>query len=207
MSHTTTTIERIQNIETTPIQLDSRGKISLAYLKRVFDTVIEQAREVYADRKDVLNILEPHTARVELNGRLKTCAGRAHCLNGTLNYGRVEISTKIFSHPSVNAAQLVETIRHEVAHLIAQYRAAHGPVWVAAYQRIGGNGEKYHDMTQAAAAARPKRIEAKLACGTCSKGIGSLRRRGKGYIISWASKRRTKCCGGRVVASDFQTIA
>ncbi len=65
--------------------------------------------------------------RVAWNGRLRTCAGRAdssRCL--------ISLNPRLLDH---GAAEVDRTLRHELAHLLAQFRAGrrrilpHGPDW------------------------------------------------------------------------------
>jgi len=77
--------------------------------------------------------------RVEWNPRLKTTAGRA-------DYRRKLISLKprLFEHP----AEIDRTLRHELAHFLAQFRAGrrrilpHGAEWRKACHDLGITDEK-----------------------------------------------------------------
>jgi predicted SprT family Zn-dependent metalloprotease len=77
--------------------------------------------------------------RVEWNSRLKTAAGRA-------DYRRklISLNPRLVEHP----AEIDRTLRHELAHIVAQFRAGrrrispHGPEWLQACRDLGIAGEK-----------------------------------------------------------------
>ncbi|PYJ25489.1 MAG: hypothetical protein DME91_03690 [Verrucomicrobia bacterium] len=77
--------------------------------------------------------------RVEWNSRLKTAAGRA-------DYGQklIWLNPRLFEHP----IEIDRTLRHELAHLLAQFRAGrrrilpHGVEWQQACSDLGISGEK-----------------------------------------------------------------
>jgi len=52
--------------------------------------------------------------RVEWNPRLKTCAGRADYRSGLIS-----LNPQLAEHP----AEIDRTLRHELAHILAQFRA------------------------------------------------------------------------------------
>lgn len=187
------------------IQLDSKGTIDKAWLNATFGEIrtecvrLLESESRRAHRPEDAQALRQAATRasrswVVLNGRLKTCAGRAHCREGDNVFGKVEIATKIFSHESVSLEQLVETIKHEIAHVAATHWAGHGPVWQRLYKLMGGNGERYHDMRAAAESARTPKVRAEISCRGCSNIIGHVVRRGEGRIARWVDSRRSKCC-------------
>ena len=77
--------------------------------------------------------------RVDWNSRLKTAAGRA-------DYRRklILLNPQLFEHP----AEIDRTLRHELAHILAQFRAPrrrilpHGAEWQQACRDLGIGGEK-----------------------------------------------------------------
>jgi SprT protein len=77
--------------------------------------------------------------RLEWNSRLKTAAGRA-------NYRQklVSLNPRLLEHPS----EIERTLRHELAHLLAQFRAGqrrispHGVEWRQACHDLGISDEK-----------------------------------------------------------------
>ena len=80
-----------------------------------------------------------HKLRVEWNPRLKTCAGRA-------NYRQklITLNPRLVHHP----AEVDRTFRHELAHLLAQFRTGrrrifpHGVEWRQACRDLGIGDEK-----------------------------------------------------------------
>lgn len=77
--------------------------------------------------------------RVDWDSRLKTTAGRA-------NYRQklISLNPRLFEHP----AEIDRTLRHELAHILAQFRAGrrrilpHGDEWRAACHDLGIADEK-----------------------------------------------------------------
>src|SRR6266581_8537510 len=77
--------------------------------------------------------------RVEWNSRLKTAAGRAdYC------HKLISLNPRLFEHP----AEIDRTLRHELAHLLAQFRVGrrrplpHGTEWQQACRDLGIADEK-----------------------------------------------------------------
>ena len=77
--------------------------------------------------------------RVEWNSRLKTAAGRAdYCQK------LISLNPQLFEHPS----EIDRTLRHELAHILAQFRAGrrrvlpHGAEWREACCDLGIDDEK-----------------------------------------------------------------
>ncbi len=77
--------------------------------------------------------------RVEWNSRLKTAAGRAD-----YRQKLISLNPRLFEHP----AEIDRTLRHELAHILAQFRAdrcqirAHGDEWRIACRDLGISDEK-----------------------------------------------------------------
>jgi len=83
--------------------------------------------------------------RVEWNARLKTCAGRAdYCCK------LISLNPRLCDH---GATEIDRTLRHEIAHLLAQSRAGHrrilphGVEWQQACQDLRiGNEKRCHTL-------------------------------------------------------------
>jgi predicted SprT family Zn-dependent metalloprotease len=77
--------------------------------------------------------------RVEWNSRLKTAAGRAD-----YRQQLISLNPRLFEHP----AEIDRTLRHELAHILAQFRAGrrrilpHGIEWRQACRDLGISDEK-----------------------------------------------------------------
>jgi predicted SprT family Zn-dependent metalloprotease len=76
---------------------------------------------------------------VEWNPRLQTCAGRAD-----FRKKLISLNPRLLDH---SAAEIDRTLRHELAHLLAQFRAGrcrimpHGSEWREACRDLGIAGE------------------------------------------------------------------
>lgn len=118
--------------------------------------------------------------RVVFNERLRTSAGRADFAGGA-----IELNPRLLDrHPD----ELVPTLAHELAHLIAGPRARHGPRWRAAIEALGFRAEACHRLdVEGLGVARRAWI---WRCGGCGE---TYRRRHRGA-------RRFACgrCGRRL---------
>src|SRR6266849_1073037 len=85
------------------------------------------------------------TLRVEWNTRLQTCAGRAH-----FRERLISLNPRLCDH---GAEDIDRTLRHELAHLLAQFRAGrrrilpHGMEWRDACRDLGiGDEVRCHNL-------------------------------------------------------------
>jgi predicted SprT family Zn-dependent metalloprotease len=110
--------------------------------------------------------------RVEWNARLKTCAGRA------------DFRTKLISlNPRLREhghAEIDRTLRHELAHLLAQFRAGrrhvlpHGAEWRAACRDLGiGDETRCHNLPFPVSKRAPRFI---YKCPNCRRDFPRVRR-------------------------------
>ncbi len=108
---------------------------------------------------------------VEWNSRLKTTAGRA-------DYRRklISLNPRLFEHP----AEIDRTLRHELAHILAQFRAGrrrilpHGDEWRTACRDLGIADEKRCHNLPFPASARVRRYLYK--CPNCKCDFHRVRR-------------------------------
>jgi SprT protein len=108
---------------------------------------------------------------VEWNSRLKTTAGRA-------DYRRklISLNPRLLEHPD----EIDRTLRHELAHILAQFRAGrgrivpHGDEWRAACRDLGIADEKRCHNLPFPASARARRYLYK--CPNCKSEFHRVRR-------------------------------
>jgi predicted SprT family Zn-dependent metalloprotease len=109
--------------------------------------------------------------RLEWNSRLKTAAGRA-------DYGEkmISLNPRLVEHP----AEIDRTLRHELAHILAQFRAGrrrilpHGPQWQQACCDLGIAGEKRcHTLPFPAKSYAPRFI---YRCPNCRRHFARVRK-------------------------------
>jgi SprT protein len=109
--------------------------------------------------------------RVEWNSLLKTSAGRAD-----YRQKLILLNPLLFEHP----AEIDRTLRHELAHILAQFRAGrrrilpHGDEWRAACRDLGIGGEKRcHNLPFPARRYPPRFI---YQCPNCRQDFPRVRR-------------------------------
>lgn len=111
--------------------------------------------------------------RVEWNPRLKTCAGRADYRRRLLT-----LNPRLVRHPG----EIDRTVRHELAHLLAQFRAGrrrispHGAEWREACRDLGIGDEKRCHALPFALTNRRRRL---YRCPKCWRDFPRVRRIGR----------------------------
>jgi predicted SprT family Zn-dependent metalloprotease len=146
---------------------ESAGKMSAG---RTAETVVllKTARELLCSlgAKRIATEL-----RVEWNSRLKTAAGRADHRQKLIS-----LNPRLVEHP----AELDRTLRHELAHILAQLRAGrrrispHGSEWQKACRDLGIAGEKRcHTLPFPAKSYAPRFI---YRCPNCRRDFPRVRR-------------------------------
>jgi predicted SprT family Zn-dependent metalloprotease len=109
--------------------------------------------------------------RVEWNSRLKTAAGRAD-----YRQKLISLNPRLFEHP----AEIDRTLRHELAHILAQFRAGrrrilpHGEKWRTACSDMGIADEKRCHNLPFPASERARRYLYK--CPNCQRDFQRARR-------------------------------
>jgi predicted SprT family Zn-dependent metalloprotease len=109
--------------------------------------------------------------RVEWNSRLKTAAGRADHRQKLIS-----LNPRLVEHP----AEIDRTLRHELAHILAQFRAGrrrispHGSEWQQACRDLGIAGEKRcHTLPFPAKRYAPRLI---YRCPNCRRDFPRVRK-------------------------------
>ncbi len=109
--------------------------------------------------------------RVEWNSRLKSCAGRAD-----YRARLVSLNPRLAEH---GEAEIDRTLRHELAHLLAQFRAGrrrllpHGSEWRQACRDLGVGDEKRCHNLPFPMAERARRFLYK--CPNCRRDFARVR--------------------------------
>lgn len=114
------------------------------------------------------------------NRRLRTALGRAHFSARTIELN----PTLLDRHPE----ELLSTLVHELCHLIAGARAAHGPRWREAMLALGARPEACHKLDVSDLAVR--RRAWLWSCTSCGE---TYRRRSRS-----ASRYRCGRCRGKL---------
>ncbi len=109
--------------------------------------------------------------RVEWNPRLRSAAGRAH-----FHDKLVSLNPRLHAH---GPAEIDRTLRHELAHLLAQFRARrrriapHGPEWRQACRDLGIADETRCHTLPFPTHSRPPRLL--YRCPRCAKDFPRVR--------------------------------
>jgi predicted SprT family Zn-dependent metalloprotease len=109
--------------------------------------------------------------QVQWNARLKSCAGRADYRNKLIS-----LNPRLHEHPP----EIDRTLRHELAHLLAQFRAGrrrilpHGQEWRAACHDLGIADEKRCHNLPFPISQRARRFLYK--CPGCQRDFARVRR-------------------------------
>src|ERR1700730_3732195 len=109
---------------------------------------------------------------VQWNPRLKSCAGRAN-----FREKLISLNPRL---REIGAAEIDRTLRHELAHLLAQFRAGqrrvlpHGPEWRAACRELGIGDEKRCHNLPFPVSERPRRYLYK--CPNCRRDFPRVRK-------------------------------
>lgn len=109
--------------------------------------------------------------RFRVSARMTRAAGKAR--PGT---GEIVLSLPFFADQANYENEFFNTVTHEIAHVLSppvrlpgsRKRQSHGPAWKAMHRRIGGNGERCHELELAEGYAkrqRAKRVETPCGCG------------------------------------------
>lgn len=112
-----------------------------------------------------------HELRVKWNSRLKTCAGRAD-----YRAKLITLNPQLVHHPG----EIDRTLRHELAHLLAQFRAGrrrispHGSEWREACRDLGiGDEKRCHNLPLAPINRRRRFL---YRCPECARDFPRVRR-------------------------------
>ncbi|CAN5591336.1 hypothetical protein BH18VER1_BH18VER1_05980 [soil metagenome] len=135
----------------------------------------ESAPAINARAQEILRAVSAYRLAtaviVEWDTRLKTAAGRAD-----YRRSRVSLNPRLRDH---GTAEIDRTLRHELAHLLAQFRAGrrriqpHGTEWRQACVDLGIAGE-----TRCHSLPFPVRVQARLLlyrCGRCAREFPRVR--------------------------------
>lgn len=133
------------------------------------------------------------TPALEWRG-FRTTAGRAN-----FRQWRIELGARVLTTPEA----LLETLRHEYAHLLAVRRAGfagrgHGAAWRAAMTELGIAPKRTHSLPVERNAARQRVV---YRCRRCAAEIARARRLPKGRRFIHAN------CGGAIRLERVETIS
>ena len=139
-------------------------------------TTLGRDAELEAAARQLLREVGAHKlvplVRVEWNPRLRSAAGRA-----TYHRTIVSLNPRLHAH---GRAEIDRTLRHELAHLVAQARAGrrrippHGEEWRQACRDLGIADEQRCHMLPFRIARRTRRY--RYRCPNCTKDFPRVRR-------------------------------
>jgi predicted SprT family Zn-dependent metalloprotease len=171
-------------------------------MKITESTILEVAREELVRFREIATDEERvllQTAHFKLNRRLTKAAGRASARQGHVSFGKVELSPKIFLDPKnaeVFEEELRDTVRHELAHLLAGVDAGHGPAWAALAPRFG-----FVPSPKAVHLRRSvNRRRFLILCAKCDRHLATKRQARR--PSAWVARRRSGCCTATLKIED-----
>lgn len=123
--------------------------------------------------------------RLVLNNRLTTTGGRAWTAGP--KQGTVELAPKVLLFAT--EADAVDTIRHEIGHIIAGPGKGHGREWQAITRKIGGTANRTHRMATPCAKERSSWT---LGCSCCGSDLVTVKRKSKPTRL--VSRKVSSCC-------------
>ena len=132
----------------------------------------------------LLRSLGAHTlareVRVEWNPRLKTCAGRADYREKLISLNPLLLNHELLSVNRHSGSEIDRTLRHELAHLLAQFRvgrrriAPHGSEWREACSDLDIADEaRCHNLPFASKSFPPRFV---YRCPSCNEKFPRVRR-------------------------------
>ena len=150
------------------------------------------AEEIFRARESFPKVRLFWRARLVLNKRLTALVGRATL--GGPKAGTVDISTQAFCVDSVPEDELRDTIRHELAHLMAyelEGDRGHGAAWKARAKQLGARPNRFAPAGMFAHLKRKERRSRHVyACFTC----------GHAYYLTGQRKRQCEEEEGNALA-------
>jgi predicted SprT family Zn-dependent metalloprotease len=105
---------------------------------------------------------------------------------GLCDYRKKEIRLGRWMFQHLSDDEIVDTIRHEVAHVLAGDRAGHGYVWRQYARQLGAKPEQYFH-------GKVDHYSWETFCVTCGKVSKRNFNRRSDKVLS---KRRSGCCSG-----------
>lgn len=166
-------------------------RMTPARLRSLFRSELTAARKTYRALGWMTAIRGLRNVEVKVSGQLTRAAGS--CTFRTGQPCLIKLSSKILCHESVPESEILDTIRHEIAHAAAGLAAQHGPIWVRCAQAIGCNGEQFHSLHDACRAAARKRTVVEVSCSHCDRAFGKLSRVGETRVRKWLDRHRCPC--------------
>lgn len=138
-------------------------KVTTNELRREASKILAECRSIAPDAFDGRPAIS-----FEFSSRMTRAAGKARPASG-----RVTLSVAFFEDRQNFEKDFRNTVTHEIAHVLSppvrvgRKRSSHGPAWKAMHRRLGGTGERCHELDLAEGYTRrvSPRTPAKCGCG------------------------------------------
>ena len=131
---------------------------------------------------------------ISINNRFKNTFGRV-----TISYlnNKVEkVEFAAFLLDSNNDAEIMDTIKHELAHVLAflfdGQQHGHDSTWKNIFLSLGGSGNVYFSQKKFFGEDIDKAYKYTVYCSKCGKFIQGFARAGK--VVKQPQLYKTKCC-------------
>lgn len=104
----------------------------------------------------------------KISSRMTRAAGKARP-----STGEITLSLAFFADPNNFEKDYFNTVTHEIAHILSpptrsygsSKRSSHGPEWQAMHRRLGGTGERCHDLDLAVGFEKSNKQLVPCSCG------------------------------------------
>ena len=141
-------------------------RITKQEILRRANEILGECYEMVSGLDDKLNII-----RFVVSARMTRAAGSARVLTG-----EIKLSLPFFADPANFEKEFRNTVTHEIAHILSppirtpgsRRRSSHGPAWRAMHRRLGGTGDRCHELDLAVgfeARRNINRTEVPCGCG------------------------------------------
>lgn len=139
------------------------------------ESILQRANEILGECYELVtgfdNVLD--LIRFRVSARMTRAAGTARP-----STGEITLSLAYFEDQSNFEKEFRNVVTHEIAHVLSPptrdswtgRRSSHGPAWKAMHRRLGGTGDRCHELSLAVGyqnRARAARVE--VPCPKCNK--------------------------------------
>ncbi len=147
-------------------------------MKHTRESIKRRAKEILGECYELVPGMDAlDLIRFTVSGRMTRSAGRANVATS-----EIQLSLPYFEDEGNFDTHLRETVTHEIAHILSpptrrhgsRKRSTHGFAWKIMHRRLGGKGERCHELALAAGherKARGRAVRTDVPCSKCHQPI------------------------------------